>query len=197
MRKLPIHYAQLGQHGLPTGGKKPSKRKAATKKKATAAIKKTIIIASSDLTEQSKRVPVYQRKLKHQIAPWSFAFPLPSLSKSEIPHTPVSTAATVSGVHAPYSTIGSLSSNVQVSGHAPPPTLIHHSPVSTSVHYSPTSSSLSPSPASTSSSVGQLFYVQLLTNPRISRCQGCRGAIEHGLRSSRNTAIQHKEHVLF
>ena len=58
-------------------------------------------------------------------------------------------------------------------------------------------SSISPSPASTSSSVGQLFYVQLLTNSRISRCQGCRGAIEHGLHSPHNIVIQHKEHVLF
>ena len=43
----------------------------------------------------------------------------------------------------------------------------------------------------------QLFYVQLLTNSRISRCQGCRGAIEHGLHSPHNIVIQHKEHVLF
>ncbi len=42
-------------------------------------------------------------------------------------------------------------------------------------------------------SVGQPFRI-LFSNSRISRCQGCRGKIDHTLD---DLVIQHKEHVLF
>ena len=42
-------------------------------------------------------------------------------------------------------------------------------------------------------SVGQPFCV-VLTNSRISRCQGCRGQIDH---KCEQVVLQHKEHVLF
>jgi len=51
--KDPINYAALGQHGLPTGGKKPSSRRKASSKKATSAVKS--ILAAADDISQTKR----------------------------------------------------------------------------------------------------------------------------------------------
>ena len=50
--KAPVNYAKLGQHGLPLGGKKPSKRKASSKK-TTSAVKD--ILALADDLQRSKR----------------------------------------------------------------------------------------------------------------------------------------------
>ena len=41
---MPVNYANLGQHGLPAGGNKPSKRKASSKK-MTSAVKNILAIA--------------------------------------------------------------------------------------------------------------------------------------------------------
>ena len=46
--KDPINYAALGQHGLPSGGKKPSSRRKASSKKATSSVKK-ILLAADDI----------------------------------------------------------------------------------------------------------------------------------------------------
>lgn len=43
-----INYAALGQHGLPTGGKKPSSQRRASSKKATSALK-SILAAADDI----------------------------------------------------------------------------------------------------------------------------------------------------
>ena len=52
--KDPINYAALGQHGLPTGGKKPSSRRKASSKKATSAVK-SILAAAYDIPNKLTR----------------------------------------------------------------------------------------------------------------------------------------------
>ena len=51
--KDPINYATLGQHGLPTGCKKPSSRRKASSKKATSAVRaflQLIFLQQNELT---------------------------------------------------------------------------------------------------------------------------------------------------
>ena len=50
--KAPVNYVKLGQHGLPLGGKKPSKHKVSSKK-MTSAVKD--ILALADDLQRSKR----------------------------------------------------------------------------------------------------------------------------------------------
>ena len=50
--KAPVNYGQLAQHGLPLGGKKPSKRKASSKR-TTSAVKE--ILSLADGLQRSKR----------------------------------------------------------------------------------------------------------------------------------------------
>ena len=50
--KVPVNYANLAQHGLPVGGKKPSKRKASSKQ-TTSAVRK--IIDGADDVVRSKQ----------------------------------------------------------------------------------------------------------------------------------------------
>ena len=167
--KVPINYANLGQHGLPTGGKKPSSKRKASSKKSTSAVK--TILAAADHIARTKRAKTTE----------------PSTQQSEEP-TPVCSPALVGenpstsvyGIMANHSTISNM---VHVSTSLPPP-LLHLPP--------------SPSPASVAheSSVGQPFQLVFL-NARISRCQGCRGQIEQKLSSPWDIVLQHKEHVLF
>ena len=51
--KDPINYMQLGQYGLPVGGKKPSSKRKASSKKTTSKIRR--LIADSDSSVHSKR----------------------------------------------------------------------------------------------------------------------------------------------
>ncbi len=54
--KDPVNYAAMGQHGLPTGGKKPSSRRKASSRNATSAVKS--ILAAADDISRTKRAPV-------------------------------------------------------------------------------------------------------------------------------------------
>ena len=113
--KVPVNYASLGQHGLPTGGKKPSKRKSSLKK-TTSAIKN--VLAFSDEIQRSKRAKTNDASLTTK----------PPSSPSAGQHYSGSTAVTY-GVHNDTgNTINFISTPSQ------PPPLVHVSPGSS---YSP------------------------------------------------------------
>ena len=184
--KDPINYAALGQHGLPTGGKKPNVRRKASSKKATSAVKS--ILAAAD------EIPRTKRANKEPIASPSRAHQCSMLSVS----TPQDQGNFQSALY------GVMANTVNFSTPGPPP-LLHFSPES--AKGSSSSTGLPPSvrqshdPSSvhlttSASSVGQPFVVMFL-NARISRCQGCRGKIEQGQPSPGDIVLQHKEHVLF
>lgn len=168
--KVPVNYANLAQHGLPVGGKKPSSRRKSSSKKTTAAVKD--VVASADHLKRTKRTPVSTAATTQAnsiISTQPPSNPSQQMTSHSLTHSYDST------VFAPYASINTLSTGVNLSTATPPP-LIHYSPGS--------------------SSVGQPFSVMFL-NARISRCQGCRGQIMQGLPAPDDVVIQHKEHVLF
>lgn len=169
--KAPVNYANLGQHGLPAGGKKPSKRKASSKK-TTSAIKK--ILAHADDIQRSKRAKTAKTTtvtpMRHQHSSIQPA----SQHQASLTSVTEGISATV------YNTGNTLN---YIAPPSQPPPLLHVSP----------GSSQSPS---SDFSVGQPFRLMFL-NARISRCQGCRGQILQGCPSPQDLVFQHKEHVLF
>lgn len=174
--KDPINYAALGQHGLPTGGKKPNSRRKASSKKATSAVKR--ILAAADEISRTKRAPYNLESVSSP--PQS-----PAVSFSD------SFQSAVYGVMANTVTFSN------------PPPLLHFSPEVAkgssiaqpqSFVQAQTTATIQSSPSD--SSVGQPFCVMFLT-PQISRCQGCRGRIEQGQPIPGDLVLQHKEHVLF
>ena len=180
--KDPINYAALGQHGLPTGGKKPSSRRKASSKKSSSAIRS--ILAAADETSRTKRAN------KH---------PVSSFKADQCSMLSVSTHQDRGNIQSAL--YGVMANTVNFST-PPPPPLLHFSPVSAKNSIQPQSfvqQSHSPSSiqsTASDSSSGQPFYVMFL-NARISRCQGCRGRIEQGKPSPADIVLQHKEHVLF
>ena len=182
-----INYAALGQHGLPTGGKKPSARRKASSKKATSTVKS--ILAAADEIPRMKRAAN-----KESVASPSRAHHCSMLSVS----TPQDQGNFQSALY------GVMANTVNFSTPGPPP-LLHFSPESAKgSSYStrlPSSVRQSYDPSSvhstaSDSSVGQPFGVMFLS-AQISRCKSCRGKIEQGQPSTGDLVLQHKEHVLF
>lgn len=120
--KVPTNYANLAQHGLPVGGKKPSTRRKSSSKKTTAAVKN--LIADADHVKRTKRTPVTTSTIPVTL----------TTEERLLTCAPVtSSTAGNSTVYAPYSSINSLSTNISVASPRPPPPLLHFSPGSSSV----------------------------------------------------------------
>lgn len=161
--------SQQRQHGLPTGGKKPSSLRKASSKKATSAVK-SILAAADDIrwTKRANKDPVAS------------------------PSTDGSSSVSIAQDQSHYQSAlyGVMANTVNFSTPVPPPPppLLHFSPelVKDSFYatqpQSPVWQSYGASsihPTAPDSSVGQPFGVIFL-NARILRRQGCRGRIEQG-----------------
>ena len=193
--KNPINYTQLAQHGLPVGGKKPSSKRKASSKKTTAKIRKT-------LTDTDVRT---KRGESSRSATHSHPAGLHSGCNTSPPPTNVYSV----GISARYANFGSgaISSPSVTMQHPPPLLSLQHpqQPANISTMHMPqpqmnpmNTPSMRPPPPplyhqSPELSVGQPFRV-VFSNSRISRCQGCRGKIDH---NCDRIVLQHKEHVLF
>ena len=198
--KNPVNYTQLGQHELPVGGKKPSYKRKASSKKTTAKIRKAI--AHTDVRTkrgQSSTSTAACCPTGSGSSPMSDASHMVVTS----PLLPPPNVYSV-GISSPYANFGGASVSSAVLAMQQPPPLLNTAvgqPLSVLG-----TSSIQPQPSNTQSmlppplyhqspeqSVGQPFRV-VFSNSRISKCQGCRGQIDH---NSDQIVIQHKEHVLF
>ena len=213
------NYAQLGQHGLPTGGRKPSSKRKGASKKSTAAVRKLIEHATEgEMTKRSGIPSSIGNTTTDQT---------PTTQRSS-GSTFSSSSATTSDVHPSASQLALCRSTPQPVG--PPPLIQCAAPVNAVT--SPTQLNiqavpcmrptlpqqfLTPSqlcviqapsigfPTDTSSQPWdemltttelQPFWVTFPT-ARVSRCQGCLGQICHSCTPPWNIALQHKQQVLF
>ena len=214
-------YTELAQHGLPVGGKKPGSKRKASAKKTTAKIRKVLAdtdvrtkrgqsslsnSSTSDSSAASPQTPnVYSVGISApyaNIAGATVSSPTLSVQLSLPVHLPTlqmqsnqmktpSMPVQLHTVHpqVPINTQTPMQPQVPINTYTP--SMNFDVPMSTQTPMQPL-----PPPLlhqSPERSVGQPFRV-VLTNSRISRCQGCRGQINHNYDQ---IVLQHKEHVLF
>ena len=223
--KAPLNYAQLAQHGLPVGGRKPSSKRKGASKKTTAAIRQ--LVQNARENELTKRSDIKRLGINAMTESALKAQPSRSTLSSHLLGTPVSSPDLLptpdSGVRMSSSVVwppsssspflNVTSSTTVASGLGvctntpqpvdPPPLILCAAPINALAStaqvniLSPSSSVwfLAPPPINMTAEISQPFWVVFLT-ARISRCQGCLGQIYQGA-APWDVVLQHKQQVLF
>ncbi len=223
--KAGVNYAQLAQHDIPVGGRKPSAKRKGASNKTTAGIR--LLMQNADEKEMSKRADIETSGRKAVTGQRSSAQARSTLSSAADalcnPRHGVSMFSSVvwplsssSLILSPSTTASpGMTSTPQLAG--PPPLIQCAAPVSAlastgaqvniqavpfvtpqpflSPYQSPSMGFPTAASSQLTPAQTQPFWVMFAT-PRISRCQGCLGQI-HPSAAPGDIVLQHKQQVLF